>query len=49
MTKDEALDRLEAEVGLQGAGSFGNIDEAFAVAASALNYIMDQVEVPDDK
>ena len=43
MTKDEALDRLEEEVETQGVGSFANLDEAFVVAASALNYIMDSV------
>jgi hypothetical protein len=29
-------------------GNFGNLDDALKVAASALNYIMDQVEEPDD-
>ena len=44
MTKDEALDQLEEQVLITTKGSFINLDEAFVVAASALNYIMDKVE-----
>ena len=49
MTRDEALDRLEAVVMDTVGGHFDNLEQAFGVAASALNYIMDNVEGEDDK
>ena len=44
MTKTEALDRLEEQILITTKGTFANLDEAFVVAASALNCIMDAVE-----
>ena len=44
MTKDEALDKLEEYVGKAGIGQFNSIEDAFNVAAMALNYIMYTIE-----
>ena len=39
MTRQEALDKLSVAVETNEAGSFASDEDAFTVAASALNYI----------
>jgi hypothetical protein len=47
LKRDEAFDKLVAAVETAGTAQFDNVDDAFNVAAQALNYIMDNIEVQD--
>jgi len=47
LTKDEAFDRLAETVEKVGSGTFQSDEQAFVVAAQALNFIMDKVKVPN--
>lgn len=48
MTKDEAFDKLAETVEQVGTGTFQSEEQAFVVAAQALNYIMDNIKEPND-
>ena len=47
MTKDEAFDKLAETVEQVGSGTFQSEEQAFVVAAQALNFIMDKVKEDD--
>jgi hypothetical protein len=47
LTKDEAFDKLAETVEKVGSGTFQSDEQAFVVAAQALNFIMDNVKEDD--
>ena len=44
MTKDEAFDKLCETVEKVDSGAFKSIEQAYIIAAQALNYIMDEID-----
>jgi len=44
VTKDEAFEKLVETVEKTSAGTFTKDEDAFLVAAQALNYIMDRID-----
>ncbi len=48
MTKDEALDTIEWAVEQFPAGQFDSLEDAFKVAATALNYVFDNIETSEE-
>jgi hypothetical protein len=44
LNRDEAFEKLVEAVDTAGAAQFNNVEDAFNVAAQALNYIMDNIK-----
>ena len=49
MTKDEAFEKLVEQVDKVPAGKFQSEEQAFIIAAQALNYIMDKIDGSESK
>jgi hypothetical protein len=47
--RDDAFNKLVECVEKVGSGSFENVEQAFVVAAQALNYIMDDIDGSSNK